>query len=142
MSATPASPATSWRPMLEARPVRNAAAATTARDDDALSIAVRTRKPSWLVAPLSWIVPLRPTRAVHLDRLGTQVWRLCDGERTVEQVVDAFAERHSLTFHEARVAVTGYLSSLVQRGAMAIVMDDEGAPVPATPAGGREREAT
>jgi len=116
--------ASSWRSMLAARPVRNAAATATERDD-AASIAVRTRRPGWLVPPLSWIVPHRPTRTCHLDRLGTEVWHQCDGERTVEAIVDAFAEQHRLTFHEARVAVTSYLRSLVQRGALAVALSDD-----------------
>jgi len=61
----------------------------------------------------------------HVVRLGSQVWRWCDGERTVEAVVDAFAAAHGLTFHEARVAVAGYVSSLVKRGALAIAMPKE-----------------
>jgi hypothetical protein len=115
----------SWRPMLAARPVRNRAASVSERGGGEVTVAVRVRRPAWLVPPLSWIVPLRPTRTVHLDRLGTEVWRLCDGERTVEQVVDAFAARHGLSFHEARVAVTSYLGGLVQRGALAVVTQEE-----------------
>ena len=116
----------SWREMLAARPVRNAAARVAEERPGELSIAVRTQRPRWMVPPLSWVVPLRPTRAVRLDRLGSQVWALCDGERTVEAVVDAFAARYNLSFHEARVAVTGYLKQLVQRGALAIEMPPKG----------------
>jgi len=50
---------------------------------------------------------------------------LCDGERTVEAIIDAFAAEHRLTFHEARVAVGGYLRSLMARGALAMVMAQE-----------------
>ena len=60
-----------------------------------------------------------------LDRLGAEVWRLCDGKRTVEEVVDLFGERHALTFHESRVAVTLYLKALLQRGVLAIVIPEE-----------------
>jgi len=112
----------SWRKMLGAKPVRNAAAEAAQEGQNELKISVKTKKPRYLVPPLSWIVPLRPTRAVRLDRLGSQVWNLCDGERTVEEVVDEFARLHGLSFHEARVAVTGYIRQLVQRGALAIAM--------------------
>jgi len=106
--------------MLEARPVRNAAADTVREPSGDLGIAVKRKRPRWHVPPLSWVVSLKPTRTVRLDRVGSQVWGLCDGERTVEAIVDAFAAEHRLSFHEARVAVTGYLSQLVQRGALAI----------------------
>ena len=115
----------SWRPMLAARPVRNAAAVVTRRGDGRVSLTVRRELPGWLVPPVSWVIHLKPTRTFALDRLGTQVWGLCDGERTVEAIVDAFAAEHRLTFHEARVAVGGYLRSLVARGALAMVMAQE-----------------
>ena len=58
---------------------------------------------------------------MRLDRLGSQVWQLCDGVRTVEDVVDEFARLHRLTFHEARASVTAYLKMLVQRGVLAML---------------------
>ena len=63
-------------------------------------------------------------RSVVLDRIGRTVWDLCDGQRTVERVVEEFAGRYGLTFHEARVSVTTYLKELVQRGALVMVYND------------------
>lgn len=114
-----------WRAMLAAVPVRNAAADVAWNAADELEVTVAIERPRYLRPPLSWIVPHRSRRIVRLDRLGARVWDLCDGERTVEDVVDVFAERYQLTFHEARVAVTGYLQSLVQRGALAVALPDE-----------------
>ncbi len=111
----------SWKQMLAATPLRNTAARAFENDDE-LRIEVPTKKPRWFVPPISWVVPLRPTRTVRLDRVGAGVWRQCDGERTVEELVGEFARQYNLTFHEARVAVTSYLRQLVQRGALAIEM--------------------
>ncbi len=114
-----------WRPMLLAVPLRNTAV-QVARDDGALvSLKVKNRKPGYLVPPISWMVPFKPYRTIELDALGTSLWRQCDGKRTVEDLCDWFAERHRLTFHEARSAVTGYLSQLVKRGILAIAMNDQ-----------------
>lgn len=77
---------------------------------------------------LSWFVPLRSHRRIHLDALGAQVFGLCSGDRTVEEIIDRFAASHRLTFHESRVAVVAFLRSLIQRGAIAVA-------VPPTPAG-------
>lgn len=115
-------PEGSWRKMLEARPVQNSAAEVRREARDTLSITVKTKKPSPLFPPLSWFIRPKAFRTVKLDRLGSQVWELCDGERTVEDVVDEFAQRHRLTFHEARASVTAYLKMLVQRGVLAMVM--------------------
>jgi len=114
----------SWRPVLEAVPVRNAAARLVERREEELCLAVAVRRPRWMVPPISWVVPLGVERRVRLDRMGSEIWDLCDGERTVEDMIDEFAARHSLSFHEARVAVTGYLRELVRRGLLAIAIRD------------------
>lgn len=115
-----AQPAPGWRRMLEATPVRNAAAEVEMQADGTARVGVALRRPWWLVLPVSWIVRPAARHNVQLDALGTQVWLWCDGRRTVEDVVDAFAARYALTFHEARIAVTGYLKLLVQRGIVAM----------------------
>ena len=114
-----------WRRMLTARPVHNQAARVVESEGDAVTVYVRTIRPWYMVPPLSWIVPNRPERKAVLDRLGSQVWRACDGDRTVEAVIDAFAAEHGLTFHEARGAVTTYLKSLVKRSVLAMAITEE-----------------
>ncbi len=122
----------SWKRMLSARPVHNMAARvdeldgpSTSPGSDAVVVYVKNVRPWYMLPPLSWIVPHRRERRVVLDRVGSQMWRQCDGERTVEAVIDAFAATHDLTFHEARVAVTTYIKSLVKRGVLVIVMPKE-----------------
>jgi len=116
-----AQPSDSWRQMLAGKPVRNVAARVEQNADDSVAIYVKRPRRWYVRPPLSWIVPFAPERRVALDQLGTRVWTLCDGTRTVEGVVDAFAAEHRLSFHEARVAVTEYTRRLVQRGVLAIV---------------------
>ena len=114
-----------WVRMLRARPVPNAAATVAREDNQQVRLTVPRRRPGYLAA-LRWLVRPKPNRTVILDRLGGQIWRSCDGQRTVEEVVDVFAAAQRLSFHEARAAVTGYLKDLIERGAVAIVMPGEG----------------
>jgi hypothetical protein len=114
----------SWRPLLRAVPHRNVAAEAEPQADGSVRITVPLRRPWWAVPPISWILQPSSTRKVQLDTLGAQLWAWCDG-RTVEEMVDAFAARFHFTFHEARVAVTGLLKSLVQRGVLAIEQDTD-----------------
>ena len=111
----------SWERMLRARAVQNTAAEVQPVSEKELKIIVKRAKPAFLVPPLSWMIHPRLQRTIVLDQLGIEVWDLCDGRRSVETVVDEFARRHRLTFHEARVAVTEGMKLLVQRGALAIV---------------------
>lgn len=111
-----------WSAMLRARMIHNAAAQVTAgARGGELSMAVPTRRPGWLVPPISWVVRPPSSRTLVLDTLGVGVWTLCDGEHTVESVIEAFAAANGLTFHEARVSVTAYLKSLLRQGALAMV---------------------
>ena len=125
MSQTDGARPASWRPLLRARLSHNLAARVEESGDKDVRVYVRCKRPSFLVPPLSWIVPYREERRLTLDRLGAQVWRLCDVQRSVEEVIDRFAELHRLTFHEARVAVTGYIKMLIEQGVLAVVLREQ-----------------
>ncbi len=56
------------------------------------------------------------------------MWNLCDGQRSVEDIIDEMSRRHRLSFHEARVAVTGLLRELIRRGALAIALPPDSTP--------------
>ena len=56
------------------------------------------------------------SRKLQLDSLGTEVWKMIDGKRTVRDIVGAFAENHQLENREAEVAVTQFLRDLGKRG--------------------------
>ena len=109
----------SWERALRSVPVPNPAAEPQGPDEEGLTLVVQGRKPRFLVPPLSWILRPRLVRRVRLDRVGRDLWKLCDGTRNLEAVVDAFAAANRLTFHEARVAVTQYLAELTRRGVIA-----------------------
>ncbi len=55
-------------------------------------------------------------KKLQLDALGTAVWNLLDGRRTVRQVVDTFSRKHRLHPKEAEAAVTRFIRELGRRG--------------------------
>ena len=59
--------------------------------------------------------PVR-TKKLQLDELGTAVWDMLDGERSVREIVAKFADTHLLEQKEAEVSVTHFLRMLGQRG--------------------------
>ncbi len=75
----------------------------------------------WMRPPVSWVLPYRKEKGIALDALGRQVLESCNGQSTVERIVEQFAERHQLRFHEARESVLVFLKMLVQRRAIALV---------------------
>ena len=55
-------------------------------------------------------------KKLQLDELGTSVWNLMDGERSVRQLVKMFAGTHQLEIREAEVSVTQFIRELGRRG--------------------------
>jgi hypothetical protein len=56
------------------------------------------------------------TKKLQLDKLGTTVWDMLDGKRTVGQVIQSFTAMQRLHPKEAAVAVTLFLRELGKRG--------------------------
>jgi len=108
-------------------PTRNAAVREETRGD-ALVLFVPIRKRWWTRGLMAWCLPLRDEKGVALDTLGQEVWRACDGDRRLETLVDEFAGRHRLGFHEARLTVMRFLRMLAQRNLLVLVGE---APDPA-----------
>jgi hypothetical protein len=87
--------------MLVAVPRHNTAAEVSERKDRTVAVTVQTRRPPFLRRPpLSWMVPVHQRRTAVLDHLGAEV----------------------------RVAVTEYLRTLMQRGALAVVFPENANP--------------
>jgi hypothetical protein len=59
-------------------------------------------------------------KKLQLDELGTSVWNLMDGNRSVRQLVKIFAETHQLETREAEVSVTQFMRELGRRGLIAM----------------------
>ena len=110
--------------LLAAVPQKNEAMTVETIGDDVV-VSVPLRRPAWLVPPISWVLPFSGKRRVQLDATGTAVLELCDGRRTVEEVVESLAEKHKLSFRESQLAVTQFLKDLLQRGIIVIIGTNE-----------------
>ena len=110
-----------WDDMLKAALLPNQAVRIVREESDGgLTLAVPTRKPPLLRGLLSWLVRVPKERLTILDPLGAGIWRACNGHLTVEDLVVRVARHYRLSFHESRVAVTEYVSSLLKRSLLAV----------------------
>jgi hypothetical protein len=117
----------SWRAMLLARPLRNAAAqAEWNAEGTRFEIVVPTRRDRRLISPISWFVRPPKFRTMALDSIGVMVWKMCDGSHTVEAVIERVAEQYRLTFHESRVSVVAFFRGLLERGAIVMIAETAG----------------
>ena len=62
----------------------------------------------------------KQTKKVQLDALGTSVWDLVDGTRSVRMIIQIFARTHRLENKEAEVSVTSFIRQLGQRGLLGL----------------------
>jgi hypothetical protein len=60
------------------------------------------------------------TKKLQLDALGTSVWDLVDGKRSVRRITQIFAETHRLENREAEVSVTRFIRELGKRGLLGL----------------------
>jgi hypothetical protein len=120
--------------LLDAIPTCNRAVRVEPRGD-ALILWVPIRRRIWMTG-LAWVFPFRKEKGIALDTVGALVWSACDGRRRVEEIVEGFAERHQLRFHEARLSVSHFLKSLVERNLLVLAVPAASCPssVPGLPA--------
>jgi hypothetical protein len=71
---------------------------------------------AWVSRRLGAAEPRVRTKQLELDEMGTAVWELVDGRRTVRGVIRRFARRYDLHPREAEVSVTLFLRNLGRRG--------------------------
>ena len=102
--------------LLEAVPVPNTLTVVESADERELVLSVPLQRRWYMGPPVSWVLPFSKCRRIALDRYGMEVWRECDGMRTAERIVERFANRHRLGFHEARMSVLTFMRELTRRG--------------------------
>ena len=109
--------------VLDVVAVHNEAVREETRSESEMVLYVPLKRRWYMRPPFSWVFPFSRERAVGLDRLGREVWRACDGTTTMERIIEQFASRHHITFHEARISVMAFLRDLMRRGLVVLVKE-------------------
>ncbi len=87
-----------------------------------LTIPWRRTRGMAVLAFLMMLPAAKRRRVVELDAVGSYVYGLCDGHRSIKTIVDIFAERYKLSHKEAALAITAYLDQLARRGIVAFMV--------------------
>lgn len=89
-----------------------AVAAEGGESDTVILIRPKVLSPRWI-----WLLSLlrRPNYRVRLDERGAALWRACDGQRTVAQVMAAMAQAHP-NESDAGFRAALFLRELMQGG--------------------------
>jgi len=121
--------------MLAAIPVRNSVVtwAREARDDRPevalLRIPRRSDRFGNLIARL---FQMPDSRKLELDEIGSDVWEMCDGTRTVEAIARSICDKYRLNRRQAETSVVAYLKSLHERNLVALTVKTAAASASAT----------
>jgi len=72
------------------------------------------------------LVPLlaKPDIRMHLDELGSGVWRGCDGRTTVAQLTEAMQARFGGDAAEVRTRVHLFLRQLAREGSISFILKE------------------
>ena len=104
----------------ESIPLVNRAVVVKKGDAGGAIIRVPIKKPCYMVPPLSWILPFSDTRQLRLDLLGMAILHLCDGNSSIETIIEKFAVDNKLTYREAQIPVMKFLRILTERGIVVV----------------------
>lgn len=63
-------------------------------------------------------------RKLQLDQMGSSVWQLIDGQRSVRDISTYFQREHQLDNRESEISVTSFLKELGKRGLVAMKQED------------------
>jgi len=110
---------------LGARPVRNPELGVDRNDAGEVELK-RPRRRTWWVNLLAKVGTVPEYQTLTLDKVGSAVWDLCDGEHTVRELIEQLAEEHQLSRKEAEVSMVTYLRQLAQRGIIALAVEPAG----------------
>ncbi len=109
---------------LHARPMAARDVATRPGPDGGLQLSRPLEVPGW-ARPLRAMLPLSRERNVQLDDLGATLFRRCDGQHTLADLVDWLAAEWHLSFFEARGLILQFLQPLLRYGMVVIALPAE-----------------
>lgn len=110
--------------VLSSRPFRNPQLKVTRTEDDGVAVKIPRRK-IWWVNLFAKLGRVPEYRLLTLDRVGTSVWDMCDGEHTVSDLIGQLAGEHQLSRKEAELSLVTYLRQLAERGVVVLLVEEE-----------------
>lgn len=89
------------------------------RDEQLVTLIVPKFKSKYTV---KWLVPMlaKPNFKVKLDQYGSFVWQLCDGQTTIESVVQKTHERFGDSVESIRERVGSFIAKLDKDGFLSL----------------------
>ena len=106
--------------ILESVPLVNQAVEIDKGNSGGAIARVPMKQPRYLVPPLSWLLPFSKTRQLRLDQMGMAILDLCDGNSSIETIIEKFAVDNKLSYREAQIPVMKFMRLLTERGIVVV----------------------
>ncbi|MCD6510839.1 MAG: PqqD family protein [Thermoprotei archaeon] len=106
--------------LLKSKPVRNPYVKWEKYPSGEIAILVK-HKEGLASKFLSLFVRVPEHRKIALDKVGSFVWELCDGNHTVSEIIDKLVDKYKLKRREAEVALMAYLQQLIKRRLIGLI---------------------
>jgi hypothetical protein len=99
-------------------PLRNPAVRYETMSNGCVLLIVPVR-PRGLMRLLTRLFKLPREHRIELDETGSTVWNLCNGQHSVEAIVQRLVRQYKLERREAEYALFAFLNTLTRRGFIA-----------------------
>lgn len=108
---------------LAMRPLRNPQLGW--HEDDSHVVLTIQRATNWKTKLLGLLVPIPDEKTVVLDKIGTDVWKMLDGETTVGQIAKTLARSYQIEPREAELSLQQFFKELGRRGYVGFWVEDK-----------------
>lgn len=113
-----------WREMLQLRPIRNPNLEWTEEEGRVVLLLLRGTKKNWKARLLKIFVPIPEKRRIALDAIGTDVWKMIDGESRLGQIAQKLAHKYKLSPREAELSLQQFFKELGRRGYIGFLTEE------------------
>jgi len=110
---------------LKIKPVRNPYVKWEKNDKGEIRILIPFKQPEKKGGLSKFAPPPPKEKRIDLDSIGSIVWELCDGEKTVSDIVEHLHEKYKLMTSEAEISLNVYFNNLSKRGLIGFAIPEE-----------------
>lgn len=110
--------------VLRARPLRNPVVSWERNDQGETILHIPLQKGRVLNA-LRWFFPAPDKKQLVLDEIGGDMWELCDGTKTIDEIRRHLSQKYRLERREAEASTIEYLRQLAKRRLVVALGDQQ-----------------
>lgn len=109
---------------LRIKPLRNPGLGWEVREGGEVVVSI-PRKKGRFIDFLSKFISAPKEKRIILDKVGSHVWRLCDGKHTAREIAETLHKEYKLTLEEAEASLNAYFAQLSKRGMLGFLLPSE-----------------